>query len=258
MKLIDIVAKKYNISKRISKEYLRAGHVSLNNNKIYENKFVPEDNAAEVKLNINYAADSVNIDFKTYIIKKYEDITFLYKPSFIHTERHRIEEPFTLEDIISKNLPHFKLISRLDYQTDGLIAAINNSFKIYEENKHYIALTHGIMKEKLSINNAIDYKKKKKVKILDQSGNSITTVIPIKRYPDSTIVKIFIKKGLRHQIRAHLSYVGHPIYGDMLYGHNDQAERLMLSCYYVKINKYFCYSPYLREFYTQIKKLITV
>lgn len=255
MKLIDVISKKYNISKRAAKKYLKSGFVIVNNNRVFKNIDLIEYKSTVIKLNIKNSSIT-NIDYEKYIIKKNNNIMFLYKPAFVHTERHRLEEDFTLYDIIFQKYPNFKLISRLDYQTDGLIAAINNSFTVYDEEKHYISFVHGIIKDKLLIDKAIDYKKRKKVKTLDQPGNNITTVIPIKRYSSSTIVKIIIKKGLRHQIRAHLSFIGHSIYGDTQYGINDIAERLMLSCYYVKINNIACYSPYLKNFYTQIKELI--
>jgi len=85
----------------------------------------------------------------------------LYKPPFIHTERHRLEDLFTIEDIINKNFSDFTLISRLDYQTDGLIAAVNSNFIIKDEEKHYIAFVHGILDHALIVNNYIDYKKEK-------------------------------------------------------------------------------------------------
>jgi 23S rRNA-/tRNA-specific pseudouridylate synthase len=256
MKVIDILSEKYNISKRLSKKYLKSGYVSVHNNKTYENKDVTENDIAGLELNINYIVNTSNIESKKYIIKKYEDIIFLYKPSFVHTERHRLEDLFTIEDIISAYYPRFKLISRLDYQTDGLISAINSTFKVNNEEKHYIALVHGRVEKKLDINNVIVYKKRKKVMVLEHPDKNTTHVMPIKKYSESTIAKIIIKKGLRHQIRAHLAYNGYPIYGDMQYGLNDNAKRLMLSCYYVKINNFICFSPHLKEFYTQIKELI--
>ena len=255
MKLIDVISKKYSISKRTAKRYLKTGFVTINNNQVFKNTDLMENKSTIIKLNIKYASIN-NIDYEKYIIKKNSNIIFLYKPAFVHTERHKLEDDFTLDDVVHQKCANFKLISRLDYQTDGLIAAINNSFTVYDEEKHYIALIHGCLNEILTINNTIDYKKRKKVKVLDQSGSNITTVIPIKRFSNSTIVKIIIKKGLRHQIRAHLAYKGFPIYGDNQYGFKDSAKRLMLSCYYVKINKDLCFSPYLKYFYAQIRKLM--
>lgn len=255
MKLLDILAGKYNISKRRAKEYLKNGKVFLDNKKVHKNIFVEENKYSSITLNIN-ATSNININYNKFIIKNYENIVFLYKPPFVHTERLRLEEPFTIEDIIDKNFSNFKLISRLDYQTDGLITAVNSNFNVFYEEKHYVALVHGILNQQLIIDNRIDYKKRKKVKVFEQTGQNITQITPIKTYTNATIVKVTIKKGLRHQIRAHLSYLGFPIYGDSKYGINNCAKRLMLSCYYVKIDNYKCFSPYLKEFYIQVKNIL--
>jgi 23S rRNA-/tRNA-specific pseudouridylate synthase len=255
MKLLDILSVKYNISKRRAKEYLKNGKVFLDNKKANKNIFIEENKYTSITLNIN-ASSNININYNKFIIKNYENIIFLYKPPFIHTERQRLEDTFTIEDIIQKKFSNFKLISRLDYQTDGLIPAVNSNFSIFDEEKHYVALIHGILNHVLIINNHIDYKKRKKVKVVEQTGQNITQITPIKAYTNATIVRATIKKGLRHQIRAHLSYAGYPIYGDNQYGINDCAKRLMLTCYYVKINNYKCFSPYLKEFYMQVADIL--
>ena len=43
-----------------------------------------------------------------------------------------------------------------------------------------------------------------------------------------------ITRGFRHQIRAHLAWIGHPIKGDVLYGNEDNAGTLCLDCFEVR------------------------
>ena len=43
-----------------------------------------------------------------------------------------------------------------------------------------------------------------------------------------------ITRGFRHQIRAHLAWIGHPIKGDSLYGNVDNAGTLCLDCFEVR------------------------
>ena len=43
-----------------------------------------------------------------------------------------------------------------------------------------------------------------------------------------------ITRGFRHQIRAHLAWIGHPIKGDSLYGNEDDAGTLCLDCFEVR------------------------
>lgn len=61
---------------------------------------------------------------------------------------------------------------------------------------------------------------------------------PVKTFPAFTRyvkggeawIQVFIKKGARHQIRAHLAAIGHPVVGDSLYGKKETAGPLELIC----------------------------
>jgi 23S rRNA pseudouridine1911/1915/1917 synthase len=69
----------------------------------------------------------------------------------------------------------------------------------------------------------LDTLKRKKVKVLDKEIEDFlrfTWIYPLRFFParNQTLVKVRILKGQRHQIRAHLSSLGHPIVGDPLYG----------------------------------------
>ncbi|RME19798.1 MAG: RNA pseudouridine synthase, partial [Deltaproteobacteria bacterium] len=47
---------------------------------------------------------------------------------------------------------------------------------------------------------------------------AVTEVVPLAQGTDCTLCRVVIRTGVRHQIRAHLSLIGHPIWGDVLYG----------------------------------------
>jgi 23S rRNA pseudouridine1911/1915/1917 synthase len=51
----------------------------------------------------------------------------------------------------------------------------------------------------------------------------------LEHFPHHTVVRLKIETGVRHQIRAHLAFLGHPILGDKIYGSAEQsAKRLCL------------------------------
>ena len=54
------------------------------------------------------------------------------------------------------------------------------------------------------------------------------TYVPLQSGADWTLVQIIIETGVRHQIRAHLSALGYPIWGDRLYGSRVQKDALHL------------------------------
>lgn len=57
-----------------------------------------------------------------------------------------------------------------------------------------------------------------------------------------------ITRGFRHQIRAHLAWIGHPIKGDPLYGTGTESDTLELDCFNVRFplpdGQFFFYAKY--------------
>ncbi len=121
------------------------------------------------------------------------------------------------------------IVHRLDKDTSGLLiiakndkAHINMSEQIKERkvNKKYIALVKGIIKEdEATINMPIARSKKDRKKMaVDKNGKeAVTHFKVIKRYDKYTLLEIKIDTGRTHQIRVHMSEIGHPIVGDEVY-----------------------------------------
>lgn len=122
------------------------------------------------------------------------------------------------------------LLNRLDNDTGGLVLFAKNdiSFRYYsvllknnEVIKTYIALcennfidSHGV------IESSIVHKNNKKMKVIKNKelGQSAKTEWKIlKVMGHHCLVEVKITKGVRHQIRLHLSSIGSPIVGDKIY-----------------------------------------
>jgi 23S rRNA pseudouridine1911/1915/1917 synthase len=53
----------------------------------------------------------------------------------------------------------------------------------------------------------------------DKTGKAASTICRVReRYGEYTLVELQLLTGRTHQIRVHLSHVGHPIVGDSAYG----------------------------------------
>ena len=121
------------------------------------------------------------------------------------------------------------IVHRLDKDTSGVLivakcdkAHINLSEQIKEHKvkKTYIALVKGIVKDnEATIDMPIGRSKKDRKKMdIDKNGkNAITHFKVLKRYQGYTLLKVNIETGRTHQIRVHLSTIGYPIVGDMVY-----------------------------------------
>ena len=85
---------------------------------------------------------------------------------------------------------------------------------------------------------------------IDKFGQpAITEIEPLKAFKSKSEVKAIIHTGKTHQIRAHLSYVNHPILGDEKYG-GKPAKRVMLHHHKFRIFDY--------EFVAEVPKDFTI
>ncbi len=121
------------------------------------------------------------------------------------------------------------IVHRLDKDTSGLLivakndlAHINMSKQIQDRQviKKYIALVRGIVPEdEATIDMPIARSKKDRKKMaVDKDGkNAVTHFKVLKRYDKYTLLELKIDTGRTHQIRVHMSYIGHPVVGDTTY-----------------------------------------
>ncbi len=123
------------------------------------------------------------------------------------------------------------IVHRLDKDTSGVLVVAKNDFthltlsrqfKERSVNKRYIALVKGkILKEEGRIEAPIGrhpVKRKKMAAGVKRARGAITSYKVLERFKDLTLVEATPETGRTHQIRVHLSHIGHPIVGDLKYG----------------------------------------
>lgn len=122
------------------------------------------------------------------------------------------------------------IVHRLDRGTSGLIlvakhdqahAELARQFKLREVEKTYIALVWGIVQAGRRIDVAIGRDPVQRKRISTRSRRAreaVTRVTKAEHLKGSSLVEVEIETGRTHQIRVHLSSIGHPVVGDSEYG----------------------------------------
>lgn len=123
------------------------------------------------------------------------------------------------------------IVHRLDKDTSGLIMVAKNDAAHVELARQlkerlvtriYLALVHGRVKEQTGVIEAPigrDPKNRQKMAVVHKNArNAITNYRVLKRFDGYTYLELKLETGRTHQIRVHLSYIGHPVAGDPKYG----------------------------------------
>jgi len=152
-----------------------------------------------------------------------------------------------------------KRVHRLDKDTSGILLIAKNDkvldflqkeFQERRVEKKYIALVVGVLKNdkgeiKTLLGRSQQDRRKQKVYFLHEPNvenkrEAITKYKVLQKFENYTLIEVNIKTGRKHQIRAHFSYLHHPIVGDKLYGFKNQLcpkelTRQFLHANYLKI-----------------------
>ena len=124
------------------------------------------------------------------------------------------------------------IVHRIDKDTSGLIIAAKNDFahaslaaqlKDHSLARTYVCIVCDNIREDSGVIDAPIGRHpadRKKMAVTEKNSRSaVTHWRVLERFGGYTLVECRLETGRTHQIRVHMAYCGHPILGDMVYGH---------------------------------------
>ncbi|MBF0498926.1 MAG: RluA family pseudouridine synthase [Candidatus Riflebacteria bacterium] len=124
------------------------------------------------------------------------------------------------------------VVHRLDKTTSGIMVLAKTErahkrlakmFAGHTIAKEYMAIVQGAVEaDRGRVEVAIErdrvHRKRMRATRQDRGRMAISHYEVVERFPGATLVRVRIETGRTHQIRVHMSYIGHPLCGDILYG----------------------------------------
>lgn len=127
------------------------------------------------------------------------------------------------------------IVHRIDKDTSGLLMVAKNDrahlglseqIKAHSFTREYETVVCGAVKSDGTVNAPIGRHKtdrKRMCVTADNSREAVTHYFVLRNFAGYTHLRVRLETGRTHQIRVHMSYIGHPVAGDPVYGNGKPA-----------------------------------
>lgn len=233
------------------------GRVTVNGKVVTKSGFkISSGDIIEVNIPEPVNTDTVAQDIPLDILYEDDDLIIINKPQGMVVHPAAGHYDGTLVNALLKhcgdNLSDINgvvrpgIVHRIDKDTSGVMMAVKNNethIKIsdmmsrHEIERVYRTVVYGIVTEnKGTIDAPIgrSTKDRRKMTVVPDGKPSVSHFEVMNRYREGTDLKVILETGRTHQIRAHMTYIGHPVIGDPLYAPKRQSYGLEGQCLHSK------------------------
>ena len=176
---------------------------------------------------------------------RYEDehVLVVNKPPFMPVHPVKQHRTNTLANLVTAYAKKsgaefvFRAHNRLDRNTSGLVLIAKDKYSVFKlknsVDKTYCALVHGRLEGSGTVNEPIGLREDSKIvrHVLENGSPAVTHYKSLFSSEEYSCISLVLETGRTHQIRCHMSHIGHPLLGDDLYGGSlSLIDRQALHC----------------------------
>jgi 23S rRNA pseudouridine1911/1915/1917 synthase len=235
--LRDVFKKKLPLSHALLATLKAQGKIRVNGQAAHTNYLLQTGDVVTVDLDLDESSHILPQDIPVDVVYEDIDLMVINKPAgmAVHPIKKNLEG--TLANAVTYYWSQrgesrlFRPVNRLDKGTSGLVLVAKSQYAhqaMFKQQKQgmvrrcYQALVEGVVQEDegcidLPIGRSGPGNTVRR-EVAPDGKPAVTHFQVIKRYHDATLLRLRLETGRTHQIRVHMSYLGHPIYGDSVYG----------------------------------------
>lgn len=226
------------LSRSFITKLIDEGKITING-KVEKPSFkVKENDEINIEEIVDVKSDIKEEDIPLDVVYEDDDILIINKPQGMvvhpangHYSGTLVNALMFMEDSLSSinGVIRPGIVHRIDKDTSGLLCVAKNDnahhflaeqLKDHTMAREYVALVRGIIKENsgtIEMPIGRDKKDRQKMAVVKEGKPAITHFQVLERFKDHTLVKCQLVSGRTHQIRVHMSAIGHAVEGDPLY-----------------------------------------
>ncbi len=231
-----------NLSRSAAQKLIEEGAVTRNGKKAKKNDKLNPGDAIEYEIPEAKPVDIVPTEMQLDIVYEDDDLLVINKPKglVVHPAAGHQDDTlvngllYAMGDDLSGINGELRpgIVHRIDKDTSGLLAVAKNDLahtvlasqlKDHSMARTYEAIVCGSFREDSGTVDAPIGRHpsdRKKMCVTERnSKHAVTHWEVVARYRGYTHIRCKLETGRTHQIRVHMAHIGHPILGDLVYGH---------------------------------------